>query len=303
MTAQNAAIAVAVIEDCIDRYIAECHGRVDGFVKRHFSLQETIALQKQSFAGDLLCHPVNTLWAIPYLLLKKVVEVPEKLGWHVGADLVGLLPSGIKTRYQKEVERLIATELLAWPCGGGTGVTIPQGLAEMLKRDRSVVPRFASEASVEAALKDLPDITKLLESHSSSRGLVCDMAATVLTLMMGWMLFGDHSLGIAGIGDQIARKAARDRAASHFVLGAGLGSAFYSLFPPKPSVWQVVWATLCVGLFVTCMSLLAGMFSDPWLKRTGLQQAQLHRLIDAMEERLHLHVRKRIKPAVKQMAA
>ncbi len=176
-------------------------------------------------------------------------------------------------------------------------------VAEMLKRDRSVVPLFASEASVEAALKDLPDITNVLESHSPSRGLVCDMAATVLTLVMGWMLFGDHSLGIAGIGDQIARKAARDRAASHFLLGAGLGSAFYSVFPPKPSVWQVVWATLCVGLFVTCMSLLAGMFSDPWLKRTGLQQAQLHRLIDAMEDRLHLHVRKRIKPVLKQMAA
>jgi hypothetical protein len=303
VTAQNAAIAVAVIEDCIDRYIAECHSRVDGFVERHFSLQETIALQKQSFAGDLLCHPVNTLWAIPYLLLKKVVEVPEKLGWHAGADLVGLLPSGIKTRYQKEVERLIATELLAWPCEGGTGVPVSHGLAEMLKRDQSVVPLFASEASVEAALKDLPDITNVLESHSSSRGLVCDMAATVLTLVMGWMLFGDHSLGIAGIGDQIARKAAHDRAASHFVLGASFGSAFYSVFPPKPSVWQVVWATLCVGLFVTCMSLLAGMFSDPWLKRTGLQQAQLHRLIDAMEDRLHLHVRKRIKPAVKQLAA
>lgn len=303
MTAQHAAMAVAAIEDCIDQYIAECHSRVDGFVERHFSLQETIALQKQSFVGDLLCHPVNTLWAIPYLLLKKVVEVPEKLGWRAGADLVGLLPSGMKTRYQKEIERLIATELLAWSWEGGAGVTVPHGLAERLRRDQSVVSLFASEERVGAALRDLPDFARVLESHSSSRGLVCDMAATVLTLVIGWVLFGDHSLGIAGIGDQIARKAARDRAASHFVLGAGLGSALYSVFPPKPSVWQVAWATLCVGLFVTCMSLLAGMFSDPWLKRAGLQQAQLHRLIDAMDDQLHLHVRKRIKPAVKQMAA
>lgn len=303
MTAHHAAMAVAAIEDCIERYIADCHARVDGFVERHFSLQETLALQKQSFVSDLLCHPVNTLWAIPYLLLKKVVEVPEKLGWRVGADLVGLLPSGIKTRYQKEIERLIATELLAWPWKDGAGGAPSHGLAELLKRERSVVPLLASEASVEAALREPPDITHVLESHSSSRGLVCDMAATILTLVMGWMFFGDHALGIAGIGDQIARKAARDRAASHFVLGAGLGSAFYSVFPPKPSLWQVVWATLSVGLFVTCMSLLAGMFSDPWLKRAGLQQAQLHRLIDAMEDRLHLHVRKRIKPVLKQLAA
>lgn len=303
MTAQDTAVVMAALEDCIDRYIAECHARVDGFVERHFSLQETLALQKQSFISDLLCHPVNTLWAMPYLLLKKIVEVPEKLGWRGGADLVGLLPPGIKTRYQKEVERLIATELLAWPREDGAGAEVSYGLEKILQQDRRVVPLFASQASVVAALKDLPDITKVLESHSSSRGLVCDMAATVLTLVIGWVLFNDHSLGIAGIGDQLARKAARDRAASHFLLGAGLGSAFYSIFPPKPSVWQVAWATLCVGLFVTGMSLLAGMFSDPLLKRAGLQQAQLHRLIDAMEDQLHLHARKRIKPAVKQLVA
>ena len=100
MTVQETATAMAALEDCIDRYVADCHARVDGFVERHFSLQETLALQKQSLVSDLLCHPVNTLWAIPYLLLKKVVEVPEKLGWRAGADLVGLLPSGMKTRYQ-----------------------------------------------------------------------------------------------------------------------------------------------------------------------------------------------------------
>ncbi len=303
MTDLQAATAMAEIEDCIDRYIAGCHSRVDGFVARHFSLQETVALQKQSLVSDLLCHPVNTLWAIPHLLLKKIVEVPEKLGWRAGADLIAMLPSGKKTQYQKEIERLIATELLEWPWGGKALAPSSHGLTEMLKQNRSIVPLFAKSATAEEALKELPDITRVLESHSSSRALVCDMAATVLTLVMGWILFGDHSLGIAGIGDHLARKAARDRAASHFVLGASLGSAFYSVFPPKPSFWQVMWATMSVGFFVTCMSLLAGMLSDPSLKRAGLQQVQLHRLIDAVEDQLHLHLRKRIKPAVKQIAA
>lgn len=303
MTVQDTATAMAALEDCIDRYIAECHGRVDGFVARHFSLQETLALQKQSFVSDLLCHPVNTLWAIPYLLLKKVVEVPEKLGWRAGSELVGVLPSGMKTQYQREIERVLTTELLQWPRRGDIRTAVPHGLAEILKQERSLAPLCALGVNVEEWLKDVPDMARVIESHSSSRGLVCDLAATALTLVVGWVFFGDHSLGIAGIGDQIARKAAHDRAASHFVLGASIGSVFYSVFPPKPSFWQVVWATVCVGLVVTCMSLLAGMLSDPALKRAGLQQAQLHRLIDAMGDQLHLHVRKRIKPAVKQMAA
>ena len=304
MNAQNVhATAIAALEDCIDRYIAECHSRVDGFVDRHFSLQETLALQKQSFVSDLLCYPVNTLWAIPYLLLKKVVEVPEKLGWRAGADLVGILPSGLKTRYQKDIERLIVTEVLAWPQPREAGATCGPGLADTIRKERAVAPLFALGREVETALKKLPDITRVLESHSSSRGLVCDMTATLLTVVIGWGLFGDHSLGISGIGDQLAKKAARDRAASHFILGAGLGSTFYSIFPPKPSFWQIAWATLSVGLFVTSMSLLAGLLSDPVLKRAGLQQAQLHALIDAIEDRLHLHIRKQVKPAVKQAAA
>lgn len=302
MTEPKIAAAMTALEDCIDRYIAECHGRVDGFVARHFTLQETVALQKQSFVSDLLCYPVNTLWAIPYLLMKKVVEVPEKLGWRAGADLVGFLPSGMKTKYQKHMERLLATELLEWPWGREVGAVSPRGLTAIIKQDQSTAPLFALGGHVEAALRGLPNMTRVLEAHSSSRGLVGDLAATLVTLAMGWVLFGDHSLGIAGLGDQIARKAARDRAASSFVLGASFGSAFYSVFPPKPSFWQVVWATLSVGLFVTSMSLLVAMLSNPWLKRMGLQQAQLHRLIDAMEDQLHLHVRKQIKPAVKQAA-
>ena len=132
-----------------------------------------------------LCYPVNTLWAIPYLLLKKVVEVPEKLGWRAGADLVGVLPSGLKTRYQKDIERLIVTEVLAWPGSKEAGTTMSHGLAHTIGQERTVAPLFMLGTEVETALKELPDITRVIESHSSSRGLVCDMTATLLTVVIG----------------------------------------------------------------------------------------------------------------------
>lgn len=300
-TTDSPVVAVAALEDCIDRYIADCHDRVESFVARHFSLAETLALQKRSIVSDLVLHPLNTLWAVPYLLLKKVVEVPEKLGWRAGAEWVTLVPPGFKTRYQRDVERLIATEVLAWP-SHGQAASMP-ALARAIEQDAQVAPLFALGADVEGALKRLPDMARVIESHSASRALVCDLTATLVTLGLGWLLFGDHSLSLAGIGDHLARKAARDRAASHFVLGSSLGSAFYSVFPPKPTLGQVVWATASVGLFVTTVSVLVGTLSDPVLKRVRLQQAQLHALIDAVEDRLHVHVRKRIKPAVKRAMA
>lgn len=302
MNDHQTATAILALEECIEQYIADCRSRVNGFVGRHFSLQETIALQKQSLMSDLLCHPVNALWAIPSLFLRKLTEIPVKLGWRSGADLIALLPTGIKTRYQIEIERLIATELLEWPCTMDNRLVSTNGLFERIKQHQQVGPLLAADALPDKALKDLSDIPHLIAEHSASRALVFDTTATVLTLMTGWLLFGDHSLGISGIGDQIARNRAKDRAASTFMFGSSLGSAFYSVFPPKPSFWQVVGATLTVGLFVTGMSLLVGMLSDPWLKRMGFQHTQLHLLIDAVEDHLHRQLRTRLKPALRQLA-
>lgn len=303
MNDQQTATAILALEECIEQYIEECRSRVDGFVERHFSLQETIALQKQSLVSDLLCHPVNALWTIPSLFLKKLIEIPVKLGWRSGSDLMTLLPTGLKTRYQIEIERLIATEVLEWPCTMDDRRASSNGFLERIKRHEQVGPLLASGALSDEALRHLSNIPRLIAEHSAGRALVLDTTATVLTLAAGWLFFGDHSLGISGIGDQIARNRAKDKAASTFMFGSSLGSAFYSVFPPKPSLWQVVGATLTVGLFVTTMSLLVGMLSDPCLKRVGFQHTQLNLLIDAVENSLHRHLRKHLKPALRQLTA
>ena len=297
------ATAMLALEECIEQYIVECRSRVDGFVERHFSLQETVELQKQSLVSDLLCHPINALWSIPSLFLKKLIEVPVKLGWRSGADLTTLVPTGFKTRYQREVERLIATEVLDWPCASGDRRASPNGLLERMKRHKQVGPMLASGAFSDEAMRELSDISRLVAEHSSARIVVLDTAATVLTLIAGWLFFGDHSLGISGIGGVIARNRAKEEAASTFIFGAGLGSTFYSIFPPNPSFWQVTGATFIVGFAVTAMSLLVGILSDPCLKRVGFQHARLNVLIDAVEDSLYRQVRKNLKPLLRQLAA
>lgn len=298
--AQTTATILA-IEECIDQYIADCHSRVDSFVNGHFSLQETVTLQKQSLVSDLLCHPINALWSIPSLFVKKLIEIPVKIGWRSGADLITMLPTGIKTRYQREIEQLIAMELLEWPGSTDNRQASPNGLLNRITQHQQIAPLLASGALPADTLQNLFGITHLVAEHAASRALVFDATATLLTLLTGWLLFGDHSLGISGIGDQIARNRAKDRAVSTFMFGSSLGSAFYSVFPPKPSFWQVVSATLTVGLFVTTMSLLVGMLSDPWLKRMGFQHTQLNMLIDAVEDHLHRQLRKRLKPALREL--
>src|SRR4029078_11896199 len=115
----------------------------------------------------------------------------------------------------------------------------PNGLLERMKRHKQVRPLLASGALSDEALIELTDIPCLVAEHSAGRLVVLDTAATVLTLAAGWLFFGDHSLGISGIGVLIAKNRAKEEAASTFIFGSSLGSAFYSVFPPVPSFWQV----------------------------------------------------------------
>lgn len=303
MNDQQAALAILSLEECVEQYVADCRNRVDSFVERHYSIQETLAFQKQSLVTDLLYHPVNALWAIPSLFLKKLIEIPMKLGWRPGADLISLLPSGFKTRYQMEMERLVAGELLEWPLTMDERKISPNGLWGHIERHKHLGPLLKSGVLSGETLLELSDIKAIVSAHSSSRSVLLDVIATAVTLATGWFLFSDHSLSISGIGEKLARDRAKDKAASTFILGSSLGSAFYSVFPPNPSFWDIAGATLLVGFFIAAISLLVGLLSDPCLKRIGFQHSQLNLLIDAVEDCLHRQTRKRIKPVLRQLTA
>lgn len=303
MNDQQAAIAILSLEECVDQYIADCRHRVDSFVARHYSIPETIALQKQSLVSDLLYHPVNALWAIPSLFIKKLIEIPMKLGWRPGSDLISFLPSGFKTRYQREIERLVASELLEWPLTIENHTACPIGLLGYIERHPHLGPLLKAGKLPDKALRELSDIRAIIATHSSSRSVILDAIATVATLATGWLVFGDHSLSISGIGERVARDRAQEKAASMFILGSSLGSVFYSVFPPNPSFWEIAGATLLVGGFITAISLFVGLLSDPCLKRIGFQHSQLNLLIDAVEDCLHRQTRKCIKPVLRQPAA
>ncbi len=290
------------LEDCIERYVAERRSRIEPFVDRQFSLEHTIALQKRSLLSDLLCYPINTLWAIPYMFVKKTGESLGKLGWTTAHRLLSLVPSGMKRRYHKEIEASIRSEILEWPIGWRSEAENRHALLQVLKNDERVSPLLTSLEFTSQLDQAVADINRLIESYGANRTLASDLAGSFLTLTTGWLMFGDHSLGIEGIGERLASKRAKERAASSFFLGSGLGSMFYSVFPPKPSFWEIVLATAAVGLLLMLCGMIIGVFADPILKRLGLHHRQLHALVDDIEDRLH-RLRRQVKPTIKQIAA
>lgn len=289
MEEQNLAAILGAIDQCIERYTEDRKKRVDDFIHRHFSIQETIEIQKKTFSMDLLLNPLNALWSIPYLSLKKSIETLDKLGWTKLTPTVDKIPSGIKTGYQKKIEKLMATELLDY-----NALVLELRKHPTLNKLITTNGLTLNEKHIEA------EIHKEIDKYSSSQTMTTDLSGSVMTLLIGWYYFGDKTLGVFGIGNRIARKMAHDNAASEFVFGEQLGSAFYNAFPPEPTKTQVYLITLGVGALLTVFSLLAAVMSDPLRKHLGLHKRNLNNLIESLEEKLFLQIKKEIKKSLRR---
>lgn len=288
---QRSAPVLGAIDDCIEKFAADRKRHIAPFIERHFSVSEAIQIQKRHLPLDLLLSPVNALWSIPYLMLKKAVETSDKMGWPALNPIIDFLPASFKTGYQKDIEKLIATELV------GEGI-----LMDYVRKDPVLGPMVASGAVELNRRKIHSEVLKEIEKYTSSQAMINDICSSLLTLAAGWVYFGDKSLGVVGLGSRIAGKLAREKASSNFFLGEKVGSVFYGVFPPAPTNTQVVMATLAVGTLLTVCSLLVSVLSDPARKRFGLHDKKLHALVDNLEEKLFIALKKDLKNHLRQPA-
>lgn len=283
------------VEEVVEEYCQACRNRIASFVERHFSLREVVARQRASLFADLLCYPLNALWAVPYLTTKKSIELLDKVGWGGCTPWFERVPSGIKTRYQREVERLIYQELLQWPYDMESRQDGTHALADALNvrpACQSLAHALRTRGQAGGVRRE---VRRLVDGYSAARALVSDLAGSAGTVLVGWILFKDRTLGLFGIGERLARERARETAVSQFMFGKSLGSTWYRLFPPEPSASDVASATMLIGAMITVLCLVAGVASDPLGKAVGIQGRKLHALIDELEQRLRTNLIKTLK--------
>jgi hypothetical protein len=300
-TKDEITLLLLALDECIIQYVEECRERLPSFIARHFSLHESWQLLKRSLAQDLILLPLNTLWAIPYMTLKKSIETLDKIGWKKLTPLLEKLPSGIRTQQQRAIEEWIANELLEWPRVGVEGNT----LWKKILAHPGAGPLAKAGVLRSEWFTRLPVRAKLSE-FTSTRALVADLAVSLGALLIGRKFFGNGSLGVSDLGNRFARKMAQDKAASDFFLGQSLGSAYYRAFPPMPTRKEVVIATLLVGGLLTLVSLVASVVGDPLRKRLGFQETTLGSLIDGIDEvlvvQLHRRVRQELEEKIRKAA-
>ncbi|MFS4458019.1 DUF6635 family protein [Bdellovibrio sp. HCB2-146] len=289
MAQQTLAPILGALDECIETYTTERKMCVDEFINQHFSLAETLEIQKRSVPWDFLLTPINALWSIPYVSLKKSIETADKMGWTKLSPLIERVPSGFKTGYQKSMEKLLLEELIQ-----------PEKLLKRLHEHPVIGPQLASH-QVQLNEKQIrKEMIKEIEKHTSGQAMISDLCSSLLALLAGWIYFGDKNLGVLDLGSRIAKKMAREKAASGFFLGEKLGHTFYGYFPPAPTKTQVVLATVAVGCVLTVISVLVSTMSDPLRKKMGLHHRKLTGLVESLEEKLFLQIKKEIKTSLQQ---
>lgn len=252
----------------IEKYFSERRLKVDPFVEKHFSLKGTLVIHKRTFGFDLVRHVLNAYFAVPCIAVKKTVSWFETLGMDRIAHLFNLIPSGLRTDYQKEVERLVARELLKISDDKSSGSDELQSL-------------FGTQALGSLIQPDLL-------AHSSGRAGITEMAGSAVTLIAAYRWFHNTSLGPLEMGKRLASMNAHKKAVSKFFLGRKLGSVFYKTFPVAPSKHEVMLATAFVVFTLSALTLLTVILSDPVQHRMGVHRRKLLKLLDSLEAKMVL---------------
>src|SRR5712692_9834974 len=124
-------LACAIVHDAVRKYIATRRERIDPFVDRHFTLAGSLALHRRAIGWDLLRAPANLFLAGPALSVKLASWAARRAGnhWLAGRRLL------VETDVGREVEWLVATELLEIPCRRRDRASCRDAIAETILAD------------------------------------------------------------------------------------------------------------------------------------------------------------------------
>jgi len=282
----------AALQLSLDRYLAKRREIIPVQGEELMGLKSCWHIQRHHFLKDLIWNPLNTLWAIPYLSIRKVFEVGEKLGVEIAGTLLPKIPKSVKTGFQREMERKIQVELFGLSNHPGE----KSELARELEKDELLRLLLAKPEWQEAVAEAEADIRKVIADFCTTHNGFTDLAASGGVLLVAQRIFRDSSLDIFGIARRWAGKWAKDKAVSNFVFGRKLGGWFYQVVPPPAATSkQIFWATTFSLALLSLFSTAVNILSYPVQNKIGFQKKQMDGLIQAVEDKLLLRFLKNLK--------
>ena len=213
------------------------------------------------------------------------------LRWlHGMADRV---PAGFTTRVQQHISSLIQADLLN--NGQPTGHLLEDYLVEALEE---VYERHSSEPVDHQHFIKLvePVIADALRQYRVTRTASADITNSISCTVLGAFAFQKFTPGGIGLGVVLASMLAKTLAARDFILGETIGTWYYSVFPPEPSLATTAGVMLAVMAALAAFAALSGVISDPVQAALGLHRRRLHKLLDHLERDVSLSTQSSFRP-------
>lgn len=276
------------MRDAAHRYIASRRERVDEFVNRHFTLAGSLALHRRAIGWDLLRAPANLFLAGPALAIKFTGWAARRAGcdrlaaWLLRRRLL------LETDVAREIEWLVATELLEIPFHRHDRASYRDAIAETILADDRAAQRLATSL---AALGDSDPafpagIAAAVENYLGSRTAMAEITTGFVAAGVGAFLVKQATPGLMTLSSALAGMIAQQAAIAAFPLGAGLGALWYGLFPASAGAGLLAATTGGVFLGGAALAAFSGILTDPLQRRLGLHRRRLMRLLQALEDGL-----------------
>jgi hypothetical protein len=272
-------LASAIVRDAVHRYIESRRGRIDAFVDRHFTLAGSVALHRRALGWDLLRAPANLFLAGPALAVK-LMAWAARHGARVAAWLAGrrLL---LRTEVARQIEWLMATELLEIPVRRRDRVSYRDAIAETILADERAAALLVAPAGADPDFRCR--LAAAVETYLGSRTATAEIATGLVAAGLGALVVKQATPGLVTLSSALAGMIAQQMAIAAFPLGASLGGLWYSLFPAAAGPGLLAATTAGVFLGGAMLAAFSGVVTDPLQRRLGLLRRRLERLLRILE--------------------
>jgi hypothetical protein len=278
-------LASAIVRDAARRYIASRRERAEAFVDRHFTLAGSLALHRRAIGWDLVRAPANLFLAGPALAVKLASHAAQRAGCPELSAWLARRRLLLDTEVGREIEWLVATELLEIPCERRDRSSYRDALAETILADDRTTKRLGTPLGELTGVD--PDtrcrLAAAVESYLGSRTATAEIATGLVAASLGPLAVKQATPGLATLSSALAGMVAQQTAIAAFPLGAGLGGLWYGLFPATAGPGLLAATMAAVFLSGAVLAAFAGIVTDPLQRRLGIHGRRLLRLLQTLE--------------------
>lgn len=285
--------ARAVVDAAVDRWIAGRRAHLGPFIDRHFGFRGSARLHRRAFGWDVLRAPANLALVPPQLGLYLAGMIAGRLGARRAGHWMATRKVLMRTDVDREIEWLLWTEFLELPYADGDRMSTRDALAEAMLSDPHLVAaiaeplaeiaRHAGDSGIRARIEET------VAAYTGTRAAAADITGMLVNLGAGYLAAQQITPSVWTLGPVLAAAMAQKAAVAGFPLGAGLGGAWYGLFPAVAGPWAVASTTLGLAAAGAVVAAFAGVVADPAQRALGIHRRRLDRMLRTIERNMRGH--------------